>query len=456
MNLLWMLFCLLAGRGLCAQQIQEINKGEYILVFPDGTLQKYDAKNPAHKKLMDDFQKENVQDKTAVKEVREPTVDLNNPVQRKLYIVSLLKKINLENEKGIEADTAYFIRIRAEKALKNLQNSHKVDKARIKLEKEKVGVARSTEKIAVEDFNKAATEAGKARKELSELKIDVQGQPPYQLKSLNINNVLTPTVKKKAKAEKPKAKQALDTKKKEKVKKEKAKKEKEKKSSKKTISLPELPILKKKPSGPEPAPINAEIVKADQKLMETPAKIIKLDPKDDVMQNPPHAACSVFFEGKDEFSGKYRKEISPSLLFSFTDASMKKFYEKNDFLTCEAYFSLVEGSYKYLAFIFTIASENVQPSYGWLEKDNLIQVKLLDGSTLNLYNSRTDRGVVNTTLHNTTYRAYCTIGSGEEKILAKSEADAIRVQWSTGTEDYEVYDVDFFADQLKCLNKKSK
>jgi hypothetical protein len=38
----------------------------------------------------------------------------------------------------------------------------------------------------------------------------------------------------------------------------------------------------------------------------------------------------------------------------------------------------------------------------------------------------------------------------------ESEMDVVRVAWSAGYEDYEIYDVDFMQNLFKCLDKVAK
>ena len=45
------------------------------------------------------------------------------------------------------------------------------------------------------------------------------------------------------------------------------------------------------------------------------------------------------------------------------------------------------------------------------------------------------------------------INSSVLATLAKGEVDTIRMYWSSGFEEYEVYNLDFFINQIRCLGK---
>jgi hypothetical protein len=453
----------LTEKSLVAQEIQATKNGEFIVVMPDGSWATYDAKIGAHKSLMKSYkQKKKEAEKTAAKEAK------NSTGNQKKIISDYLKNLETEKLKGQLADKAMANRKEKETQLTGLKKiAFNKSNQDIKNLTKLLSEAKDEEKKAVSEFKDANKEAKKARAALTKLNVEHSLYPPYQLMT-NKNkeeddlpvlvvdsngnaSVEDHTIPAGAATTAPKLVEAVpeikEEKTSEKPKKEKEKKEKKAKEEKATV------VKEDKKAKKSEAKSSVVVVKADAEIpFKKPKELL---PENDVMETPPPSACKIAFDGVDEFSGKRRREVAKTPLFQFTDETMKKYYEGEDFLTCEAAFSMSEATgYKFLTFTFTFASDNVGTSYGWLEKDNLLSIRLIGGETLNLYNSRTDRGIVDNVNRKTTYNAICLIGAGEEKILSKSEVDAIRVMWSTGTEDYEIYDVDVFADQLKCLNSK--
>ncbi len=454
----------LMGKKLVAQEIQAAKNGEFIVVMPDGSWATYDAKDATHKSLMKAYkQKKKDTEKLAAKDAK------NSKGNQKKIISDYLRSLETEKLKGQIADKAIASRKEKETQLLNLKKiAFNKSNQDIKNLGKLLSEAKDEEKKAITVFKDANKEAKKARAALTKLNVEHSLYPPYQLAKnqpkeeddlpvlvVDSNGNATTednTIPAGAATTAPKLVEATpekETKKEEKNKKEKVKKEKPKKEDKKEDKKE---VTKKKEEKKE-SKSNTIVVKAEA---EQPFKQPKvLLPENDVMETPPPTECKIAFDGVDEFSGKRRREVAKSLLFQYTDETMKKYYEGEDFLTCDVAFAMSEATgYKFLTFTFTFASDNVGTSYGWLEKDNLLSIRLINGETLNLYNSRTDRGIVDNVNRKTVYNAICLIGSGEEKVLSKSEVDAIRVMWSTGTEDYEIYDVDIFADQFKCLNAK--
>lgn len=178
-----------------------------------------------------------------------------------------------------------------------------------------------------------------------------------------------------------------------------------------------------------------------------------LSKSDDVMFNPPSTPCEFAYDGFDEFSGKQRKELEKTVLFAHTNDRLKPIFREKDHIYCEAGLSSIAGI-SVLDVEITIASEMAQREFGALDKGSYLTVKLINGSTVQLVNKRTDIGVVDKFNRSVKYVGRYVLSKDHEKLLMKSEIDKVRIIWGTGYEDYEVYEMDFFRDQLSCLKAK--
>lgn len=438
------LFLFIFGLPLASygQEIQQTKAGDYIVVMPDGSWETYNPKNATHKKLKKDFE----QKKTAVAEQAKkapktttPKQPAAKPTTKKLMLTEAeiskhIKTLEEEKAKGIFADNMYLQRLEYDDKLASYKKQPNLKKNDPELERlgNFLAEAKSNEKSAKKAFEKASKNANNARAILEKAQIDTKKYPTYVLRATIIEKSIAT------------AQPKDDAKKVTTAKENTSKQPKDKNTNNKTATAK----VKTQKVVKETKKDTIKITKAKNektvKITETAPITLPITNEDD---------CNIVFEGIDEFTKRKKRETRAQTLFHYTDDGMKAYYEDKDFLTCDVNISAVEGTYKYVIFTFTFASENVVNAYGWLEKDNLLMLKFIDGTTLNLYNSRTDRGQVNIGDHTTMYKAICIIGAGEEKMLQKKELDAIRIMWSTGTEDYDIYDVDFFANQLKCLSK---
>jgi len=122
-------------------------------------------------------------------------------------------------------------------------------------------------------------------------------------------------------------------------------------------------------------------------------------------------------------------------------------------IKCDAHLSAVSGGYKFICIEVVVASETAQKSYGSLEKQGLLSLRLVDGTTVSLYNNKTDTGSLDPIKKTVTFKAQYLIPSEHLKTLGKVDLDVARLVWSTGYEDYTIYETDFLINQLACLDK---
>lgn len=172
--------------------------------------------------------------------------------------------------------------------------------------------------------------------------------------------------------------------------------------------------------------------------------------ENDVLRNPPEVKCKVKQKGIDKRTRKDKTELEAAYLFGYTHPNLKSYFKENDFLTCYAKLSKV-GGFHYLSLEVRIASIKANKTYGALDKGAPIRIKLLDGETVNLYNLTAATGFIEPITGVTVYQTNYPMEKGDYKKLSKTELDKIGLIWSTGYEEYEIYEVDFLITQAKCL-----
>jgi hypothetical protein len=175
--------------------------------------------------------------------------------------------------------------------------------------------------------------------------------------------------------------------------------------------------------------------------------------RQNVMTNPPKAECQIGFEGEEKYSGQKRRDVKKAMLFTHTDDALRLFLKDKDYLRCEGNLSSIAGGYRFLSLEFTFAYPNAREAYGFIEKGSVLTIKLLNGDFVNLKSGKMDRGSYDTESELLTYRVHYPLDNSQIGLLKNSEVDAIRVFWSSGFEEYEVYHMDFFMNQISCLEQ---
>ncbi len=176
---------------------------------------------------------------------------------------------------------------------------------------------------------------------------------------------------------------------------------------------------------------------------------------EDLVLNPPVPPCELAYDGVDEFTGKRRWEMPKQVFFTHTSERLKPFFKEKNHITVEGFISGASGNggTYYLNLNIIILSEMAQREFGVLEKASILTLKLINGNNVKLFNTKTSTGTLDKVDKRVEYRAQYMINSDNLKSLRKSEVDKARIVWGTGYEDYEVYNLDFFIDQLECLEK---
>ncbi len=151
-------------------------------------------------------------------------------------------------------------------------------------------------------------------------------------------------------------------------------------------------------------------------------------------------------QGASEFA----KSIRPQLFFRHTDEELRTYFRDQELMTCYASLTTIENN-TYLQLEFQIASPNARRNFGILESGSLMRLRMINGTSVDMYNTRTDLGRVDPYSGNTIFTGTYQIDKDAERTLSRTELDKIRVIWSVGYEDYDIVDLDFLINQFACL-----
>lgn len=166
----------------------------------------------------------------------------------------------------------------------------------------------------------------------------------------------------------------------------------------------------------------------------------------------PNLECKYSMNEVDIFTRQKKVATETQFFFGYTHPELRKYLRGEDYLTCEGYISEV-ANIRALHLKFIIDSPTAQDDYGSILEGSRMLVNLLDGNTVTLISEENNDGRVDRTNKRTVYKTYFIISSKDAKKLRKSEISQVRMIWSKGFEDYEVFEVDFLSSQLKCLEE---
>lgn len=448
-HILCIVFFICSGSFLFGQTIEKNSTGNTIITYPDGSWRYFDENRIEDQQLMQAYL--NKIDAVDTPKTTEPTpLDVDEDSSSASTNISLNRLISNALEKEQKALNDYYSA--KELTLTVLSNYKKIRKNknssdavinRAKLDYE---ITKGKEKKAKRDWE-LATKTSKDLEKIALMPVDQQSKA---LKKLGLDNTnpsysANPStddlalVEPKIKAKNKKTKVKKQRKKK--VKKSKNKVAKVKKQKKQKVKKQKESIAQQKKK------------KANANFGKEVNSYKQISRQENVMLNPPTPECIIAFEGVEEFSGKKRKDVAPSLFFTYTSEKLRPFFQEKDLIKCTGHVSSLSGGIKFLSIEITVADERAQTNYGSLEKNSLLSIKLIDGTTIQLINKKTNQGTLNRFEKNVVYTAQYILSSDQEKALKSTEIDRVRVVWSTGFEEYEVFETDFMMHQLECLTK---
>lgn len=164
----------------------------------------------------------------------------------------------------------------------------------------------------------------------------------------------------------------------------------------------------------------------------------------------PDIPCQLAFEGNDPESGQYLRASTSELLFTHTDETLRPYLEGKEYLSATANIQS-KGGYRYLIIRLTFANPNALQTYGYLDKGSLLSIHLLDGNFIHLRAAKVANGTWDEKRRELYYEVVYPIDRSMISTLRQSDLDYIQLFWSSGFEEYDIYQVDVLQRLLGCL-----
>ncbi len=164
----------------------------------------------------------------------------------------------------------------------------------------------------------------------------------------------------------------------------------------------------------------------------------------------PEIPCQLAFEGTDETNGQYMRFSQAELLFTHTDETLRPYLEGKEYLSVHASV-LSQGGYRYLKLRLSFANPNAIQTYGYLDKGSLLSLHLLDGNFLHLRSAAVSNGIWDEQRRELYYEVDYPIDRSMISTLRQSDLDYLQLFWSSGFEEYDIYQVDVLQRLLNCL-----
>ena len=162
--------------------------------------------------------------------------------------------------------------------------------------------------------------------------------------------------------------------------------------------------------------------------------------------------CEIVFDGYDDILGSDKKQVKSAFFFGHSQKKMKSYFKNDDFIKCDAHVSKVGRKY-YITLDFRVKSKDAKKTYGMLRANETMRFEMVNGSKVYCKSMIQNRGTIEPYTGNTLYTGIFEIEKDDLGILKNNYLDNIGVIWSSGYEQYNIFNVDFLKNQIQCLEK---
>ena len=166
-------------------------------------------------------------------------------------------------------------------------------------------------------------------------------------------------------------------------------------------------------------------------------------------------SCDMAYDGIDLQTKKYRREVMPAAWFEFTPPEIKNQLKKDDLIKCSAQVAQLEDR-SYINLNIQVNSVIAPEEYGSIERGNILQILFIDGKEITLKSKNTSLGKLNSNRDGYVYAVAYDLPENYFKKLRSIEIDRIGIEWSSGLEQYVIYELDLILNQLNCIVRKSE
>ena len=162
--------------------------------------------------------------------------------------------------------------------------------------------------------------------------------------------------------------------------------------------------------------------------------------------------CKVYFEGRDPVTGDRKKELSFEPLISYTPTHIKPYMPGQDILEAHSKFIRFSGGYTFLGIKFVWNARDPEQNYGRLKSNGALQFVLTDNKKVTLFHQEEYNWIFNNEEGLYEINALYMLHPKQIKLFQKHALMKMTVYWEKGFEEYPVYPILLFQEQLRCLD----
>ncbi|MGE5355042.1 MAG: hypothetical protein ACM3PT_02305 [Deltaproteobacteria bacterium] len=161
--------------------------------------------------------------------------------------------------------------------------------------------------------------------------------------------------------------------------------------------------------------------------------------------------CIIDFDDFDKITRIRIIGLKNERLFTFTHEKLSNVFVDRPFMETLGSLSKNNKNEYFVLLTFIIDTKYVKSTYNGISTSNMLRISLINGEPIFLTNILNDQGKIDKNTGALTYTGIFPVSKKNLKMLGKYEMDKIGVMWNGGFEEYNVFNLDLFRRQYKCL-----
>lgn len=186
-----------------------------------------------------------------------------------------------------------------------------------------------------------------------------------------------------------------------------------------------------------------------RKSLPSKEQVRKTD-KPTIDSNQSKDECRWLFNDYDEDAKGLRIQTPFYPTLVYTHPNMQSYYKDDQFMTGSISLSKVRKHY-FLVLELTLKSLDARKSYGNIAQKEEVRIRTVNGDFIYATVLNKTEGIVEEYTGHVKYEIRTKIRKSDLKKLSKAYLDTIGIMWSSGYEEYPIYNIDVLHKPAQCL-----
>lgn len=151
--------------------------------------------------------------------------------------------------------------------------------------------------------------------------------------------------------------------------------------------------------------------------------------------------------------GNMVKTTPLTSLLTYTPIKLQNYYKQKNYLTINTSLSKSDNKY-FIHFEFIFNSKDIEKSYGNIPSDGFLRLSFINNKKAFFKINKSVNAKIENYTGRTIYSLTCEVQEKDDlRLLKRQYVSEIGLMWSSGFEDYPIFNIDHFKQKMDCLDE---